>query len=129
MSIIGPRPLLPSYIDLYSERHKMRHNVRPGLSCGRLSLKGKPVSSTWTWREQFENDIFYIENVSFWLDLRMIFATVKAAIKGSKSRSEATRISFDGFNLDDTRTKQEALRDEAADEFDEHTGICALSGR
>lgn len=109
MSIIGPRPLLPSYVGLYTVRHNMRHSVRPGLACVKVYKKGEERLTTWTWRDQFENDIFYIENISFLLDLRMIFAVAKAALLGSDSRSNDTRVPFNGDNLDDTRTKQEAL--------------------
>jgi len=54
MSIIGPRALLTKYLELYPEKYKRRHDVRPGLACVKLKNDGKP----WTWREQFENDIF-----------------------------------------------------------------------
>lgn len=95
MSIIGPRPLLPEYLDYYSERHKMRHSVRPGFACVPLNRK-----ETWTWRDQFENDIFYIENVSFKLDICMIFAVVKEVFRGSEYRVADTRGKFTGDNLD-----------------------------
>ena len=96
MSIIGPRPLRVEYLPLYSRRHMMRHEVRPGLACVRL----KP-GTTWTWRDQFENDIWYIENCSFLIDVKMIFAVAREAIHPSKYRIEATRKPFDGTNLDE----------------------------
>ena len=105
MSIIGPRPLLVEYLPLYSERHAMRHAVRPGLACVRIMPSD---SKTWTWREQFENDLYYIEHISFLTDVRMIFAVIKEVFKGSDYRANDTRIPFDGTNLDDVRTKQEA---------------------
>lgn len=89
MSIIGPRPLLPEYMDMYTERHKMRHSVRPGLAC--VSIK--PMK-TWTWNDQFENDMFYIENVSFMLDLKMIFAILREAVIGSEYRVMGNREAF-----------------------------------
>lgn len=104
MSVIGPRPLLVEYLDLYSPRHKMRHAVRPGLTCGRLI---SCEHESWTWRDQFENDIYYVENVSLLLDVKMIFAVFKKAVKGSESRSKDTRVPFDGRNLDETRSKEE----------------------
>lgn len=104
MSIIGPRPLLIEYLDLYTPRHAMRQSVRPGLACVRIQLS---ESKTWTWREQFENDIYYIENISLSTDIRMIFAVLKEAIKGSEYRANDTRVPFDGGNLDETRSKSE----------------------
>ena len=104
MAIIGPRPLLVEYLDLYSSRHAMRHCVRPGLACVRV----KPSESkTWTWGEQFENDIYYIEHISFWMDIKMIIAVFKTAVKGSDTRSNDTRVPFDGHNLNETRSKEE----------------------
>lgn len=96
MSIIGPRPLRVEYLPLYSKRHMMRHEVRPGFACVRL----KP-GNTWTWNDQFENDIYYIENVSLGLDIAMIFAVAREAIHPSKYRIEATRRPFDGSNLNE----------------------------
>lgn len=95
MSIIGPRPLLPRYLERYSPRHRMRLSVRPGLAL--VSLK--PMK-TWTWNAQFENDIYYIENISFCLDVMMVFAVAKEAIRGSDYRVEATREEYTGDNLD-----------------------------
>lgn len=96
MSIIGPRPLRVEYLPLYNRRHMMRHEVRPGFACVRL----KP-GTTWTWRDQFENDIWYIENCSFLIDVKMVFAVAREAIHPSKYRIEATRKPFDGTNLDE----------------------------
>lgn len=104
MSIIGPRPLLTEYLPLYSQRHAMRHSVRPGLACVRIMPSD---SKTWTWREQFENDIYYIKHVSFVTDVRMIFAIIKEVIKGCDYRANDTRVPFDGTNLDETRSKHE----------------------
>jgi undecaprenyl phosphate N,N'-diacetylbacillosamine 1-phosphate transferase len=105
MSIIGPRPLLVRYMDLYSTRHLMRRCVRPGLACVRIRPS---ESKTWTWREQFENDIYYIEHISFKTDLKMIFAAIREVLKGCDYRVKATRVPFDGENLDETRSKEEA---------------------
>lgn len=96
MSIIGPRPLRVEYLPLYNSRHMLRHEVRPGFACVRLT-----PGDTWTWRDQFENDLWYIENCSFLVDLRMVFAVAREAIHPSEYRVEATRAPFDGRNLDD----------------------------
>ncbi|MFR1096484.1 MAG: sugar transferase [Pilosibacter sp.] len=104
MSIIGPRPLLIEYLPLYSPRHAMRHAVRPGLACVRI-MPSK--SKTWTWGEQFENDIWYIEHLSFRTDVKMIFAVAKEVIKGAEYRANDTRVPFTGDNLLETRTKGE----------------------
>lgn len=94
MSIIGPRPLLPEYCQFYSERHKMRHSVRPGLACVPIV----PISS-WTWNDQFENDIYYIENISFGMDVMMIMAVLKEVVNGSYYRVNDTREPYNGNNL------------------------------
>ena len=104
MSIVGPRPLLIEYLPFYSPRHAMRHAVRPGLTLERIT---KSDSKTWTWREQFENDIWYIEHISFITDVRMLLAIVRAVFRGSEYRASDTRAPFDGTNLDETRGRAE----------------------
>ncbi len=94
MSIVGPRPLLVRYLPLYTPRHMMRHEMRPGLACVPL----KPLK-TWTWNDQFENDIWYIENCSFWVDIKMVIAVIREAIVGSEYRVNDTREEFNGRNL------------------------------
>lgn len=94
MSIIGPRPLLVKYLPFYTDRHMQRHEVRPGLACYSL----KPLKS-WSWNDQFENDIWYIENCNFIVDLKMMFAVGKEALVGSKYRVNDTREEFNGKNL------------------------------
>ena len=94
MSIIGPRPLLVRYLPLYTKRHMMRHEVRPGFACVPL----KPMK-TWSWNDQFENDVWYVENCSFLVDVRMIFAVAREALVGSEYRVDDTRSEFTGDNL------------------------------
>lgn len=71
MSLIGPRPLLVEYLPLYNEYQKKRHTVRPGIS-GLAQVNGR---NTITWEEKFTYDLYYVENVSLLLDLRIIFKT------------------------------------------------------
>jgi len=94
MSIIGPRPLLVRYLPLYTERHMHRHDLRPGFACVPL----KPMK-TWSWNDQFENDIWYIENCSFLIDIKMLFAVAREALVGSEYRVDDTRVEFNGNNL------------------------------
>lgn len=104
MSIVGPRPLLVEYMRFYTPRHAMRQAVRPGLTLERIV---KNESKTWTWREQFENDIWYIEHISFSTDVKMVVAILKAAFRGSEYRASDTRVPFNGKNLDETRRRDE----------------------
>lgn len=103
MAIIGPRPLLVEYLDLYSPRHAMRHAVRPGLVCITENKSSGPV----TWRTQFESDVKYVESISFITDVRMLFAVVKEIFKRADYRAMDTRPPFTGDNLDETRSKAE----------------------
>lgn len=93
MSVIGPRPLLVEYLPLYTKRHAMRHAVRPGLACIPL----RPMK-TWTWDDQFENDIWYVENFNFMIDFRMVFAVLKEAIVGAEYRVNDSREEFESTN-------------------------------
>ena len=97
MSIIGPRPLLTEYVSRYSDRHKCRLAVRPGLECPPRRLN-KPVR---TWNDQFENDIWYVENVSFKTDIMMCIRLVQFAFnrKNSEARSSVSgKGIFMGYN-------------------------------
>ena len=113
MSIIGPRPLLTEYLPLYNERHKYRHSVRHGLVCLKQDGNDKIYTNTWTWYNQFENDIFYVENVSFLIDVKMIIKAFKAVFIGSDMRTNADRVKFNGTNLYETRPKHEVDRENA----------------
>lgn len=77
MSIVGPRPLLVSYLDNYNEYEKRRHSVRPGLT-GLAQIRGRNQAS---WEERFSNDVEYAENVSFLNDLKIIYKTVEKVVK------------------------------------------------
>lgn len=77
MSIIGPRPLLIEYLPLYNDIQKKRHLVRPGIT-GWAQVKGRNAIS---WGQKFEYDVWYVENISFVLDVKIFFLTVKKVIK------------------------------------------------
>lgn len=100
MSLIGPRPLEMVYSQRYSKRHQMRTAVRPGLECPII----KSTNNKLTWYDQFENDIYYVENVSFKLDVKMIFLLVKMVFnpKSNAMRGSAVRGGFLGYNSDGT---------------------------
>lgn len=70
------------------------------------------TAESWTWNTQFESDIYYVENVSFWLDVRMIFKTVKVMFAKNEMRTNSDRMGFDGTNLNDTRTRSEILAEQ-----------------
>lgn len=94
MSFVGPRPLLVRYLPLYSERQAMRHNVRPGLT-GLAQVNGRNLL---TWEEKFEWDVKYVENISPWLDIKILFQTVLNVLKreGISSDTSATMEEFKG---------------------------------
>ena len=76
MSIVGPRPLLIEYLNLFSEFELKRHNVRPGIT-GWAQINGR---NSLTWKKKFELDIWYVNNHSFWLDLKIIIYTIPILI-------------------------------------------------
>ena len=94
MSFVGPRPLLVRYLPLYNERQAMRHNVRPGLT-GLAQVNGRNLL---TWEEKFEWDVKYVENISPWLDIKILFKTVLNVLKreGISSETSATMEEFKG---------------------------------
>jgi lipopolysaccharide/colanic/teichoic acid biosynthesis glycosyltransferase len=73
MSLVGPRPLLVQYLPLYNEKQARRHNVRPGIT-GWAQVNGRNAIS---WEQKFSFDVWYVENQSFWLDLKILLLTVK----------------------------------------------------
>jgi len=96
MSIIGPRPLLVQYLPLYDEHQRRRQEVRPGLS-GLAQVSGR---NTISWEEKFNLDVEYVDNISFILDWKIIFLTIKKVIfrEGISSNTSVTMEPFRGSN-------------------------------
>lgn len=96
MSLIGPRPLLPQYIELYNEEQKKRHNVKPGIT-GWAQINGR---NNVTWKKKFELDVWYVSNLSFILDLKIFFKTFEKVFKteGVNKEGSVTTEYFDGNN-------------------------------
>lgn len=96
MSLVGPRPLLMEYLPLYSERQARRHDVRPGIT-GWAQVNGRNALS---WEEKFELDVWYVENRTLWLDIKILFLTVWQVVKrdGISQDGEATMSKFTGGN-------------------------------
>ena len=94
MSIIGPRPLLPEYLPLYNKTQKKRHDVKPGIT-GWAQINGRNAIS---WKKKFEYDVWYVENRSFLLDVKIFFKTFLKVLKseGVNTKEQATTIKFNG---------------------------------
>ena len=94
LSLVGPRPLIADYLPLYDSRQARRHEVRPGIT-GWAQVNGRNALS---WEEKFELDVWYVENRSFWLDLRALFMTVAKVFQraGINAQGEATMPRFLG---------------------------------
>ncbi len=94
IAICGPRPLLVAYLPRYSPEQRRRHEVRPGLT-GYAQAYGR---NSLTWQEKFEKDVFYVDNVSLWLDIKILFKTVAVVFKreGISSESSVTMEEFMG---------------------------------
>lgn len=94
MSLIGPRPLLPEYLPLYTKVQKTRHNVLPGIT-GWAQVHGRNAIS---WQEKFAYDVWYVNNISFWLDVKIVFLTIKKVVirDGISSGNSVTMEKFKG---------------------------------
>lgn len=93
-SLVGPRPLLVAYLPRYSPEQRRRHEVRPGLT-GYAQAYGR---NSLTWEEKFEKDVYYVDHISLWLDIKIIFKTVAVVLKreGISSETSATMEEFMG---------------------------------
>jgi len=94
MSIVGPRPLLVEYLPLYSDEQNRRHDVKPGIT-GWAQVNGR---NGIPWEEKFKLDVWYVDNQSFWLDLKIILMTIKKVLfrDGISAKGEATMGAFTG---------------------------------
>lgn len=94
MSLIGPRPLLPEYLPLYDDVQKRRHEVKPGIT-GWAQVNGRNAIS---WQQKFEYDVWYVENVNFFLDIKILFLTLKKVFKseGINANGSVTTEVFKG---------------------------------
>lgn len=96
MSLIGPRPLLPQYLPLYSKEQARRHEVRPGIT-GWAQVNGRNAIS---WKKKFEYDVWYVDNISFIIDIKIVLLTIKKVIvrEGINSSTSVTMEYFNGNN-------------------------------
>ena len=92
MSLVGPRPLLVDYLRLYDERQKRRHEIRPGIT-GWAQVNGR---NTISWNEKFRLDVWYVDNVSFLLDMKILFITMKNVCSG-EGISSYTTVTMEKF--------------------------------
>lgn len=105
MSLVGPRPLLIRYLPLYNERQKRRHEVCPGIT-GWAQVNGRNSIS---WEQKFEYDVWYVENMSFMLDIRILWMTLAKVFKreGINSDTAATMEVFKGTNKKNLKIKSD----------------------
>jgi len=96
MSLIGPRPLLPQYLELYNEKQKQRHLTKPGIT-GWAQVNGRNAIS---WQQKFEYDVWYVNNISFLLDVKIVLMTIKKVFtsKDIAADGSATVSRFNGNN-------------------------------
>lgn len=96
MSLIGPRPLLPQYLSLYSKEQNRRHEVRPGIT-GWAQCHGRNAI---TWTQKFKYDVWYVDHLSFWVDLKIFVITIRKVFvrEGINEEGQATIEDFNGRN-------------------------------
>lgn len=97
MALIGPRPLMPRYLKLYSKEQMRRHEVRPGIT-GWAQVNGR---NSITWTKKFELDVWYVDHVSLWLDIKIIWMTVMNVIQRKdidSGNGKVGAVGFDGTN-------------------------------
>ena len=97
MSLVGPRPLLMEYLPLYTPEQARRHEVRPGLT-GWAQINGRNSIS---WEDKFKLDVWYVDNHSLWLDIKILWRTIKKVLlrDGINATGEATMPKFEGSKI------------------------------
>ena len=95
MALVGPRPLLPKYLPLYSEKQFRRHEVRRELRVAQVNGRNDI-----SWKRKFELDVWYVDHISFWLDVKIILLTIKKVFvrEGINKEGNATTEAFNGHN-------------------------------
>ena len=94
MSLIGPRPLRVDYLPIYNNLQKRRHDVRPGIT-GWAQVNGRNAIS---WTKKFELDVWYVDHISFFLDLKIIYLTVMKVLKRTDINSDTVTVGIEKFN-------------------------------
>lgn len=94
MALIGPRPLMPRYLKLYSPEQMRRHEVRPGIT-GWAQVNGR---NNITWTEKFKLDVWYVDHLTMWLDIKIIFMTIKNVLTGKDTQYSGNSANSEGFN-------------------------------
>ena len=107
MSLVGPRPLLTSYLSRYNSHQARRHEVRPGIT-GLAQVRGR---NQLAWSEKFDLDVQYVDRMSFWLDIRILLATASRLVRpqGVSQDGHATAPEFLGDNTEEKKRLNSAL--------------------
>lgn len=104
MSLVGPRPLLVKYLPYFNERERKRHNVRPGIT-GLAQVNGRNLL---TWDERLEMDVKYVENLTTWLDIKILFSTIIKVIRQKDVLAVSSEIipDFDDYRKDQLKNNK-----------------------
>lgn len=115
MSLIGPRPLLTHYAERLNERHRSIFRVKPGLECPTM----EPVDHALSWQERLDNYVWYVENCSLWVDIKLFFRIVQVALdrKSTAQRSNATHGGLMGYDLEGNVIYSKHVPDQYVEEF------------
>lgn len=124
MSIIGPRPLVEIYVDRLNIRHQGMYLARPGLECPTLHRLDHPTS----WQERLDNNVWYVENCSFLIDLKLCLRIISVAFdrNATKARSKAGHGGFMGYDMDGNVIYTKAVPDKYVERFLKEHGFSSL---